>query len=65
VVVAAGIAVGLISEKWDAPEWLELSGAWVSIGVLTALGVVNLAAVLAAAPDEVAVLVARTRPRTA
>ena len=53
VVVAIAIAVGLISEKWDAPEWLELSGAWVSIGFLTVLGVVNLAAVLAAAPDEV------------
>jgi len=55
VVVAIAIAVGLISEKWDAPEWLELSGAWVSIGFLTVLGVVNLAAVLAAAPDEVVV----------
>lgn len=53
VVVAIAIAVGVISEKWDAPEWLELSGAWVSIGFLTVLGVVNLAAVLAAAPDEV------------
>jgi high-affinity nickel-transport protein len=53
VVVAIAIAVGLISEKWDAPRWLELSGAWVSIGFLTVLGVVNLAAVIAAAPDEV------------
>ena len=53
VVVAIAIAVGLISEKWDAPEWLELSGAWVSIGFLTVLGVVNLASVIAAAPDEV------------
>jgi len=53
VVVAIAIAVGAISEKWDAPEWLELSGAWVSIGFLTLLGTINLAAVLAAAPDEV------------
>jgi len=53
VVVAIAIAVGVISEKWDAPEWLELSGAWVSIGFLTLLGTINLAAVLAAAPDEV------------
>ena len=53
VVVAIAIGVGVISEKWNAPEWLELSGAWVSIGFLTVLGIVNLAAVLAAAPDEV------------
>ena len=53
VVVAIALAIGLVSEKWAAPEWLELSGAWVSIGFLTVLGVVNLAAVLAAAPDEV------------
>jgi len=53
VVVAIAIAVGLASEKWNAPEWLELSGAWISIGFLTVLGIVNLAAVLAAAPDEV------------
>jgi high-affinity nickel-transport protein len=53
VVVAIAIAVGLVSERWDAPEWLELSGAWVSIGFLTVLGIVNLAAVLSAAPGEV------------
>lgn len=53
VVVAIAIAVGLASEQWDAPQWLELSGAWISIGFLTVLGIVNLAAVLAAAPDEV------------
>jgi high-affinity nickel-transport protein len=53
VVIAIAIAVGIVSEKWNAPEWLELSGAWISIGFLTVLGVVNLAAVLAAAPDEV------------
>jgi high-affinity nickel-transport protein len=53
VVVAIAIAVSVISEKWEAPEWLELSGAWISILFLTVLGVVNLAAVLAAAPDEV------------
>lgn len=53
VVVAIAIAVGIASEKWDAPQWLELSGAWISIGFLTVLGIANLAAVLAAAPDQV------------
>jgi high-affinity nickel-transport protein len=47
------VAVGLASEKWDAPEWLEASGAWISIGFLTLIGGVNLKAVLAAAPDEI------------
>lgn len=53
VVVAIAVAVGIASEKWDAPEWLELSGAWISIGFLTVLGVVNLSAVLAASPGEI------------
>ena len=53
VVIAIAIAVGVVSEKWDAPGWLELSGAWISIGFLAVLGIVNLSAVLAAAPDEV------------
>jgi high-affinity nickel-transport protein len=29
VVVAIAIAVGLASEHWDAPQWLELIGAWI------------------------------------
>ena len=53
VVVAIAVAVGAASERWTAPDWLELSGAWISIGFLTALGIVNLTAVLAARPDEV------------
>ena len=53
IVLAIAIAVGIASEKWNAPEWLELSGAWISIGFLTLIGVVNLRAVLAARPDEV------------
>lgn len=53
IVAAIALAVGLASERWAAPEWLELSGAWISIGFLTLIGVVNLRAVLAAAPHEV------------
>jgi high-affinity nickel-transport protein len=53
VVVAIAVMVGLASERWDAPEWLELSGAWISIGFLTLIGIVNLRAVLGAAPHEV------------
>ena len=53
IVLAIAIAVGLASERWTAPEWLELSGAWISIGFLTLIGIVNLRAVLGAAPHEV------------
>lgn len=53
VVMAIALAVGWASARWQAPGWLELSGAWISVGFLTLLGVVNLHAVLAAAPDEV------------
>jgi len=51
LLIAAG--VGAASERWDAPEWVEAFGAWTSIGFLTLIGIVNLHAVLAAAPDEV------------
>jgi len=53
VVVAIALVVGLASERWTAPQWLEMSGAWISIGFLTLIGIVNLRAVLAAAPGEV------------
>lgn len=53
VVVAIAVAVGLASERWDAPAWLEASGAWISIGFLSLIGIVNLRAVLTAAPDEI------------
>jgi len=53
VVVAIAVVVGMASEKWDAPQWLELSGAWISIGFLSLIGVINLRAVLTAAPHEI------------
>lgn len=53
VVVGIAIAVGLASERWNVPEWLEQFGAWVSIVFLTAIGLVNLHAVLSAQPHEV------------
>ncbi len=53
IVVTIAMVVGLASERWTAPPWLELSGAWISIGFLTLIGIVNLRAVLGAAPHEV------------
>jgi high-affinity nickel-transport protein len=53
VVIAIALMVGAASERWDAPQWLEQFGAWTSILFLTAIGVVNLHAVLSATPGEV------------
>jgi high-affinity nickel-transport protein len=48
VVIAIALAVGIASEHWTPPEWIDLFGAWVSIAFLVTLGVANLRAVFAA-----------------
>jgi high-affinity nickel-transport protein len=53
VVVAIAAFVGAASERWQAPAWLEATGAWISIAVLTVLGVLNICAVFSAAAHEV------------
>ena len=57
VVVAIALTVSLLSHRWDTPEWLNVVGAWVSIGVLAALGLLNIQAVLRTSPTEVVRLV--------
>jgi len=52
VVMVIALAIGLASERWDPPAWLDALGAWISIAFLTALGIINLRAVLAAAPGQ-------------
>jgi high-affinity nickel-transport protein len=52
VVIGVALLVGAATHAWTVPQWLEAVGAWISIGFLTALGLVNLRAVLAAQPDE-------------
>lgn len=52
VVIGVAVLVGAATHAWVVPPWLETVGAWISIGFLTALGLVNLRAVLAAKPDE-------------
>ena len=52
VVIAIAAGVGLASERWEAPRWLEESGAWISLLVLAALGMLNLRAVLATPGHE-------------
>lgn len=58
VVLAIAVAVGLAERTQQVPAWLELTGAWISIGLLTLIGVINLRAVLGARSDEVVVPVA-------
>jgi high-affinity nickel-transport protein len=52
VVLAIALAVGVASRSWRTPGWLEISGAWISIGFLALLGGLNLHAVLAADPGQ-------------
>src|SRR5258708_28049558 len=57
VVTLVGIALAVVASDWQAPRWLEHTGAWVSIGVLLALGIANSFAALRAAPGEPVALV--------
>jgi high-affinity nickel-transport protein len=54
VVVGVALSVSLLAQAWRVPQWLDSLGAWVSIGVLTLLALVNIAAVLKTPGDEVA-----------
>ena len=53
VVMLVALAVGLWANRWGAPAWLETLGAWTSILFLTALGLLNLLAVLRSPHDQV------------
>ena len=52
VVTLVGVGVALIAADWQPPQWLEYTGAWISIGVLVALGLANLMTVLRTAPGQ-------------
>ena len=53
--VALGVALGasLAAQAWQAPAWLQAFGAWLSIGLLTGIAALNIAAVLRTPGDEV------------
>ena len=46
VVTTVAIVVATVATEWKAPEWLESTGAWISIAFLTLLGIANVAAVV-------------------
>jgi nickel/cobalt transporter (NiCoT) family protein len=53
VVIGVALMVGIATDRWIVPTWLEATGAWISIGFLTALGMMNLLAVLSAPAESV------------
>ncbi len=53
VVMLIALSVSLLAGRWHVPEWFGPVGAAISIGFLVLIGVLNLAAVVRAAPDEV------------
>jgi high-affinity nickel-transport protein len=52
VVTLVGLAVAVLAADWQAPAWLEQTGAWISVCVLLVLGIANLMLVLRARPGE-------------
>jgi nickel/cobalt transporter (NiCoT) family protein len=52
--VAVALGVSTVAQAWRAPHWLESFGAWVSIGVLTLLALLNIGAVLRTPRHETA-----------
>ncbi|MFA5911943.1 MAG: nickel transporter [Burkholderiales bacterium] len=53
VVILVAIGVSLLAQQWQTPEWLEVLGAWISIGFLYLLGLLNLYTVFATPAGEV------------
>ena len=53
VVILIALTVSTLAQQWQVPQWMEVFGAWISIAFLTSLGLINLKAVLDAAPGEI------------
>jgi high-affinity nickel-transport protein len=53
VVTLIAAIVATFAREWQAPQWLELTGAWISIVFLLVLAGANLVAVRRARPGEV------------
>ena len=47
IVILVAIGVSLLARQWQAPQWLDALGAWISIAFLYALGLLNLYGVFA------------------
>ena len=60
-VTLIGVGVAVAATKWQPPGWLEQTGALISIGVLLALGIANLAVLRAPAGGRAALIGLRGR----
>ena len=56
VVMAVAVGASLLASQWAVPSWFELTGAWISIGFLLGLGLLNLYAVLSAPAEQMVAL---------
>src|SRR3954468_3939830 len=54
VVAGVAVVVSVLARVQRGPSWLEVFGAWVSVGALTLLAVMNIVAVLRTPGQEVA-----------
>src|SRR6185295_12463223 len=52
VVTLVGVGLARMAADWQPPQWLEYTGAWISIGVLVALGLANLMTALRTVPGR-------------
>lgn len=52
VVLVIALVAGTVAEGWQVPEWFSLLGSLISIGFLSALGLINLQAVLHTPPGQ-------------
>jgi high-affinity nickel-transport protein len=57
IVVAIAVVASLVGNHWQPPLWLGPLGGWISVGLLTILGLLNLQAVASAASGEMVQLV--------
>jgi high-affinity nickel-transport protein len=53
VVLAVALAAGALASRWEAPQWLALTGASVSVAFLFGLAFLNLHAVMTTHPHDV------------
>lgn len=54
VVVTVALVVSTVARSWQAPQWLGSFGAWMSIAILTLLGLLNIRTLLRAQHGETA-----------
>ncbi|MEO8298162.1 MAG: nickel transporter [Burkholderiales bacterium] len=57
VVVAIAVAASLAGNHWQPPLWLDPVGGWISVGLLTILGLLNLQAVASSGSGDMVRLV--------